>query len=69
MLRETVSSSSEMPPTLCEEKCVTQQQTAAELGIANSTLSAVVHGKRRFTRDHLRRLSAYFSVPVGTFAA
>ena len=54
--------------TLCEEKCVTQQQAAAELGIANSTLSAVIHGKRRFTRDHLRRLSAYFGVPVGTFA-
>ena len=54
--------------TLCEEKSVTQQQAAAVLGIANSTLSAVIHGKRRFTRDHLRRLSAYFGIPVGTFA-
>ena len=54
--------------TLCDEKGVTQQQAAAELGIANSTLSSVIHGKRRFTRDHLRQLSEYFGVPVGTFA-
>ena len=53
---------------LCEEKGVTQQQAAAELGIANSTLSSVKVGKRRFTRDHLRRLSEYFDVPTGTFA-
>ena len=54
--------------TLCEERGVTQQQAAAEAGIANSTLSSVIHGKRRFTRNHLRRLSEYFAVPLGTFA-
>ncbi|MCX7411713.1 MAG: hypothetical protein NTZ32_26860 [Planctomycetales bacterium] len=41
------------------------------LSASLSPLSAVIHGKRRFTRftrDHLRRLSAYFVVPVGAFA-
>ncbi len=54
--------------TLCEEKGVTQQQVAADSGIANSTISSVVHGKRRFTRDHLRRLSEYFGVPASLFS-
>ncbi|MEK6262305.1 MAG: helix-turn-helix domain-containing protein [Planctomycetota bacterium] len=53
---------------LCEEKGVIQQQAAVESGITNSTISSVVHGKRRFTRDHLRRLSEYFGTPASLFA-
>ncbi len=53
---------------LREEKGVTQQQVAIDTGIANSTISSVITGKRRFTRDHLRRLADYFGVPVATFA-
>lgn len=53
---------------LCEEKGITQRDAAAAIGIANSTLSAVIHGKRRFTREHLKALSDYFKVSVAAFA-
>ena len=53
---------------LRKEKGVTQQQAALDTGLANSTISSVISGKRRFTREHLRRLADYFGVPVGTFA-
>ncbi len=53
---------------LREEKGVTQQQVAIDTGLANSTISSVISGKRRFTRDHLRRLADYFGVPLATFA-
>ena len=53
---------------LREEKGVTQQQAALDTGLANSTISSVISGKRRFTREHLSRLADYFGVPVGTFA-
>ena len=53
---------------LRQEKGVSQQQAALDTGIANSTISSVISGRRRFTREHLRRLSDYFGVPVATFA-
>ena len=60
-------SDAEMLQQLCEEKGVTQQQVAEATAIVNSTLSAVVHGKRRFTRDHIRRLADFFQVDSGLF--
>ena len=53
----TAASDGDTFRVLCEEK-----------GIANSTLSSVIHGKRRFTRGHIRQMSEYFKVPAGTFA-
>ena len=64
----TAASDGDTFRVLCEEQGITQRDAAAAMGIANSTLSAVIHGKRRFTRGHIRRLSEYFKVPVGTFA-
>ena len=39
----------------------------AAAGIANSTLSNVLHGKRQLTRDHIRRLAKNFQVDPGVF--
>jgi antitoxin component HigA of HigAB toxin-antitoxin module len=38
-------------------------------GIANSTLSNVLHGKRTLTRDHIERLCGYFRVGPDAFMA
>lgn len=61
-------SDGEMFQQLCEERGTTQQQVAEATGIVNSTLSAVTHGKRQFTREHVRRLAAFFVVDPSLFA-
>ena len=61
-------SDGEMFQQLCEERGTTQQQVAEATGIVNSTLSAATHGKRQFTREHVRRLAAFFVVDPGLFA-
>ena len=61
-------SDGEMLQQLCEECGTTQQQVAEATGIVNSTLSAVGHGKRQFTRDHVRRLAEFFKVHPSLFA-
>jgi len=53
---------------LCESKDVTKLAVAEATGIANSTLSAVLSGKRRLTRNHIARLAAYFQVVPTVFA-
>ena len=44
-----------------------QTQLHVATGIANSTLSNVLHGKRQRTRDHIRRLAKHFQVDPGLF--
>lgn len=63
-----VASDGETFTILREEKGTIQQQVSLETGIANSTISSVIQGKRRFTREHLRQLSDYFGVSMATFA-
>ena len=53
---------------LCEPHGLIQQAVAESTGIANSTLSAVIHGKRRFTREQIRLLSKRFNCSPGVFA-
>ena len=53
---------------LIEAKGVTQAQTAKECGIVESTLSAVIAGRRPLNRDHIGRLSRYFDVEPSVFS-
>ena len=53
---------------LCEQHGLTQPAVAESTGIANSTLSAVMHGKRRFTREHIQLLAKLFQCSPGIFA-
>jgi HTH-type transcriptional regulator/antitoxin HigA len=52
---------------LMEARGVTQSQVAAATGIVNSTISAVLSGKRRLSVPHIEKLSAYFHVGPGAF--
>ena len=58
----------EMLRYLMEAKGVSQARVARETGISGSTLSAVISGTRRLTRDHIGKLARYFSVGSGVFA-
>ena len=51
-----------------EAKGVTQAQAAKEAGIAESTISEVLAGKRKLNRTQIGKLSRYFHVGPGTFA-
>jgi HTH-type transcriptional regulator/antitoxin HigA len=45
----------------------TLSDVAAETGIAISTLSAILSGKRKFNLTHIRGLATYFGVDPGVF--
>ena len=61
------ASDAAMLESLLTDRGQTQLQVAAVTGIANSTLSNVLHGKRQLTRDHIRRLAKHFLVDPGVF--
>jgi HTH-type transcriptional regulator / antitoxin HigA len=61
-------SDAEMLAHLIEAKDVTQVQVERDTGIAAPTLSAVIAGRRRLTRDQIGRLSAYFGVLPTAFS-
>ena len=52
---------------LIEAKEVSQTDVANATGIAGSTLSEVLLGKRRLTRRHIGKLSHYFHVSPAVF--
>jgi HTH-type transcriptional regulator/antitoxin HigA len=52
---------------LIEAKRVTQAVVARETGIAESTVSEVLAGRRTLTRSHIGKLSAYFHVGPTAF--
>ena len=54
---------------LIESKDVSQTQVAHETGIANSTISEVLRGKRRLSRAHVERLADYFHVSAAVFSS
>ncbi len=47
---------------------ITQSQVAAGTGIAESTVSAVLAGKRKLNRNHIGKLAKYFHVSTAVFA-
>ena len=53
---------------LIEAKGVTQAQAAKEAGIAESTISEVLAGKRKLNRTQIGKLAKYFHVGPGAFA-
>jgi HTH-type transcriptional regulator/antitoxin HigA len=46
---------------------LTQSQLASEVGIPQSTLSAVLRGERSLTKGHILKLAARFRVPAAVF--
>jgi HTH-type transcriptional regulator/antitoxin HigA len=66
-LPEVDVSDADMLQHLIEAKGVTQARVAAETGIAESTISAVIRGKRRLARKHLETLARYFRVSPAVF--
>jgi HTH-type transcriptional regulator / antitoxin HigA len=58
----------EMLAHLIEGKGVTQAQVERDTGIAAPTISAIIAGRRRLTRDQIGKLSTYFGVKPNAFA-
>ena len=51
--------------SLLEFKGFTQSQVAAQTGIAESTLSEILTGKRNMATKHIAILAKYFGVDPG----
>jgi HTH-type transcriptional regulator/antitoxin HigA len=60
-------SDAQMLQHLIEAKGVTQADVARETGIAESTISEVLAGKRSLNRTHIGKLARYFHVEPGVF--
>ncbi len=54
---------------LMEARGVTQTRLSRDTGLSKSTVSEVLAGKRRFSRQMIRKLADYFHVDVGVLAA
>jgi HTH-type transcriptional regulator/antitoxin HigA len=63
------ASDADMLRHLMEAKGVTQTQLSRETGLAKSSISEVVAGKKPFSRQMIRKLADYFRVDVGVLAA
>lgn len=62
-------SEAEMLRHLIEARDVTQSRLAADTGIAESTVSAILSGKRGLSRNHVAALARYFRVSPAVFIA
>lgn len=54
---------------LIEAKGVTQLQLSRETGVARSSISEVLSGKKPLSRQMMRAFAGYFRVPIGVLAA
>ena len=63
------ASDADMLRHLMEAKDVTQSQLSRETGIAKSTISEVLAGKKAFSRQIIRKFVDYFRVNVSVLAA
>jgi HTH-type transcriptional regulator/antitoxin HigA len=63
------ASDADMLRHLLEAKDVTQAQLSQEAGIAKSTISEILAGKRPFSRQMIRKLADYFRVDVSVLAS
>jgi HTH-type transcriptional regulator / antitoxin HigA len=61
------ASDAEMLRHLMEAKQVSQSEVANATGIAVSTISEVLTGKRLLNRSHIGKLARYFHVKPGAF--
>lgn len=63
------ASDAEMLRHLLEAKGVTQAQLSKDTGVAKSSISEVLAGRKAFSRQMIRKLAAYFNVEVGILAS
>jgi HTH-type transcriptional regulator/antitoxin HigA len=63
------ASDADMLRHLMEAKGVTQAQLSKETGLAKSSVSEVLAGKKPFSRQMIRKLADYFKVDVSMLAA
>jgi HTH-type transcriptional regulator / antitoxin HigA len=63
------ASDADMLRHLMEAKGVNQTQVGQAAGIAKSTMSEVLAGRRPFSRQMIRKLAGYFKVDVSVLAA
>jgi HTH-type transcriptional regulator/antitoxin HigA len=63
------ASDADMLRHLMEAKDVTQAQLSRETGIAKSTISEVLAGKKAFSRQMIRKFADYFRVDVSILTA
>jgi HTH-type transcriptional regulator / antitoxin HigA len=63
------ASDADMLRHLMDAKGVTQAQLHRDTGIAKSTISEMLAGRKAFTRQTIRKLADYFHVDVGVLAA
>ena len=63
------ASDAEMLRHLLDAKGITQTQLSKETGLAKSTISEVLSGKRPLSRRLIRKLADYFGVDVSILAA
>jgi HTH-type transcriptional regulator/antitoxin HigA len=63
------ASDADMLRHLMEAKGVTQAQLHRATGIAKSTISEILAGRKAFTRQIIRKLAEYFHIDVGVLAA
>ena len=61
------ASDAEVVTHVIEAKGVSQAEVARETGIAESTISEVLAGRRNLKRTHIGRLARYFSVGPAAF--
>ncbi|MFM7520062.1 MAG: type II toxin-antitoxin system HigA family antitoxin [Planctomycetota bacterium] len=63
------ASDADMLRHLLEAKGITQAQLSQATGIAKSTVSEVLAGKRPFSRQMIRKLAHFFKVDVSVLAS
>ena len=61
-------SDAEMFRHLIDAKGVSQTEVSAATGIADSTISEILKGKRSLSRNHIGKLARYFNVSPNVFA-
>jgi HTH-type transcriptional regulator / antitoxin HigA len=62
-------SEAEMLRHLLEAREMTQGRLAADTGIAESTISAILSGKRGMNRTHITAMARYFKMSPAVFIA
>jgi HTH-type transcriptional regulator / antitoxin HigA len=63
------ASDADMLRHLLDSKCVTQSQLSQEAGIAKSSISEVLAGRKPFSRGMIRKLADYFKIDVSLLTA
>jgi HTH-type transcriptional regulator/antitoxin HigA len=63
------ASDADMLRHLMEAKGVTQAELHRDTGLAKSSISEVLSGRKTFSRQMLRKLAGYFKVDVGILTA